>query len=97
MRQRAKIRNATPAAISEDRGNPTMVRAKGIYRNQSLELEQPLELPDGTPVEVDVYSADESHDSEAEGWAQLGMERLEEEWDNPEDAIYDDWKRFYGV
>ena len=33
-----------------------MVRARGRYRNQVLELEQPLAFPDGTPVEVDVLS-----------------------------------------
>ncbi len=32
-----------------------------------------------------------------ESWAELGMERLESEWDNPQDAIYDDWRRLYGV
>ncbi len=41
-----------------------MVRAKGRYRNQMLELEQPLALPEGTQVEVDVYLAEEAHDSE---------------------------------
>ena len=74
-----------------------MVRAKGRYRNQMLELEQPLALPEGTQVEVDVYLAGESHDSEKHAWELLGSARLEEEWDNPEDAIYDDWKKLYGV
>jgi len=62
-----------------------------------LELEQPLALPEGTRVEVDVYLAEEAHSSEDHAWAVLGTARLEEEWDNPEDAIYDDWKRLYGV
>jgi hypothetical protein len=62
-----------------------------------LELEQPLALPEGTQVEVDVYLAGESHDSEKHAWELLGSARLEEEWDNPEDAIYDDWKKLYGV
>jgi hypothetical protein len=70
-----------------------MVRAKGRYRNQALELEQPLALPDGTPVEIDVYIPG---DVEA-AWAAVGMERLEQEWDSPADATYDDWKRLYGV
>ena len=74
-----------------------MVRAKGQYRNQMLELEQPLALPEGTRVEVDVYLAEESRDSEEHGWALLGTARLEEAWDNPQDAIYDDWKNLYGV
>ena len=62
-----------------------------------LELEQPLALPEGTQVEVDVYLAAEAHDSDEHAWALLGTARLEEEWDNPEDAIYDDWKKLYGA
>jgi hypothetical protein len=62
-----------------------------------LELDEPLALADGTPVEVDVYSADEVRAAEAHAWASLGMGRLEDEWDNPEDAVYDDWKKLYGV
>jgi hypothetical protein len=75
----------------------TMVRAKGRYRNQTLELEQPLALPEGTPVEVDVYTPEDAQTAEAQEWASLGMGRLEQEWDNPEDAVYDDWKKLYGV
>lgn len=74
-----------------------MVRARARYRNHVLELEQPLALPDGTPVDVDVYLPDDIEAAEREGWSELGMERLEQEWDNPADAIYDDWKRLYGV
>ncbi len=74
-----------------------MVRAKGRYRNQMLELEQPFALPEGTQVEVDVYVAEEARDSEEHAWELLGTARLEEEWDNPEDAIYDDRKRLFGI
>jgi SAM-dependent methyltransferase len=35
--------------------------------------------------------------SEKQGWSEPGMERLDKEWDNPQDAIYDDWKRHYGA
>jgi len=74
-----------------------MIRAKGRYRNQTLELEQPLALADGTEVEVDIHPAGESQALEDQGWIELGMGRLEETWDNPQDAIYDDWKKLYGV
>jgi hypothetical protein len=69
-----------------------MIRAKGRYRNQVLELDQPLDLAEGTEVEVEIYTGDEEL---REGWAELGMQRLEAEWGNPEDAIYDDWKKLY--
>ena len=60
-----------------------------------LKMEQPLTLPDGTPVEVDVYLADEPRRSEENGWSILGMARLEDEWNNPAYAIYDDWKKLF--
>lgn len=72
------------------------MRAKGRYRNQTLELDRPLELAEGTEVEVEVHPAQAARGSDREGWAELAMSRLEQEWDNPEDAIYDDWKKLYG-
>jgi predicted DNA-binding antitoxin AbrB/MazE fold protein len=74
-----------------------MIRVKGRYRDQILELEQPLALAEGTEVEIDIHLAEEVQGSEQQGWAELGMRRLEQEWDNPEDAVYDDWKKLYGV
>jgi hypothetical protein len=74
-----------------------MLRVKGRYRNQTLELEQPLALAEGTEVEIDIHLAEEAQGAEYQGWAELGMNRLEEGWDNPEDAVYDDWKKLSGV
>ena len=74
-----------------------MVRAKGRYRDQVLELEEPLALPDGAVVEIDIYLADEIQEFEMDSWSLLGMTRLEEVWNNPDDAVYDDWKKLYGV
>jgi len=74
-----------------------MIRTKGRYRNQTLELDQPLALAEGTEVEIDIHLAQEALGAEHRGWAELGMSRLEEEWDNPEDAVYDNWKKLYGV
>jgi hypothetical protein len=71
-----------------------MIRVKGKWENKGLRLEEPVELPDGTEVVIDIHPVSEIED---EGWRDLGMERLEEEWDNPEDSIYDNWKALYGV
>ena len=74
-----------------------MIRVTGRYHQQSVELDAPLSLLDGTVVEVVVrVKADPSAVETAE-FADLGMARLEEEWDNPEDAIYDNWKQLYGL
>ena len=74
-----------------------MIRTKGRYRNQTLELDRPLTLAEGTEVEVAIYLAEQAESSEHHGWVELGISRLEETWDNPEDAIYDDWKKLYGI
>ena len=74
-----------------------MIRAKGRCRNQTLEPDQPLALAEGTEVEIDVHLTEEAPGAEPQEWAELGMQRLDEEWENPEDAVYDDWKKLYGV
>jgi hypothetical protein len=75
-----------------------MIRATGRYRNQMLELDRPLDLQEGTRVviEVDPQTAGDDVDLRSE-WSDIGMSRLEEEWDNPGDAIYDDWRTLYGL
>lgn len=30
-------------------------------------------------------------------WSRLGLDAFEREWDNPDDAIYDDWRNHYDV
>jgi excisionase family DNA binding protein len=30
-------------------------------------------------------------------WTQLSAPAFDADWDNPEDAIYDDWQRLYGL
>lgn len=30
-------------------------------------------------------------------WQHLGLAHFAEGWDNPEDAVYDDWRTHYGV
>ncbi len=67
-----------------------MIRVRGWYRQQKLELEHPLELAEGTEVEVLVYPAEEE-----EAWRELGMSRLEQEWDNPEDAAANDRRKLH--
>ncbi len=71
-----------------------MIRLKGLWKLSSLHLEQPLSLPEGTEVVVEIRTIDEATDAE---WRELGMQRLEAEWDNPADAVYDNWKELYGV
>jgi hypothetical protein len=71
------------------------MRIRGRYRNQTVELAAPLTLADGTEVEVDIILPEAEATDEKEAWQELGMSRLEVEWDNPEDAIYDNWRELY--
>jgi hypothetical protein len=71
------------------------MRVRGRYRNQTVELATPLSLAEGTEVEVDIILPTTETTSDTEGWQELGMSRLEEEWDNPDDAIYDNWRELY--
>lgn len=68
------------------------MRIRGRYRNQTVELSTPLTLAEGTEVEVEITLPEAAVIPDTEGWQELGMSRLEEEWDNPDDAIYDNWK-----
>jgi hypothetical protein len=74
-----------------------IIRTKARYRNQTLELEVPLDLPNGTEVDVEITPTDAAQEQDQDTWGQIGMSRLEEEWDNTQDSIYDDWKKLYGV
>ncbi len=68
------------------------MRVRGRYRHQTVELATPLPVADGTEVEVEIVVPESTAHDESEAWQELGMNRLEEEWDNPDDAIYDSWK-----
>jgi hypothetical protein len=71
---------------------------EGVYRDGKIELtELPGDVRDETRVIVTFLLAEEAQGIEPQGWAELGMSRLEQEWDNPEVAVYDDWKKLYGV
>jgi len=30
-------------------------------------------------------------------WSALGLRSFKEDWDNPEDAVYDNWRKHYGT
>ncbi len=30
-------------------------------------------------------------------WSNLSLETFQKDWDNPEDIVYDDWRKHYGV
>lgn len=41
-----------------------------------------------------VVSPDEAFDAD---WQRLGLAAFEQDWDNPDDAIFDNWRALYGA
>lgn len=74
-----------------------MIRVAGRYRNKTIELVDVLDIPENAEVEVEIHRTKIPAKTERDGWSVLGAERLEIEWDNPQDAVYDNWKQIYGV
>lgn len=70
------------------------IRVLARVQGGKLEMDQPISLPDGETVEVTIQHSDETESKE---WHEVGMSRLEEEWNNEQDAAYDDWRSLYGV
>lgn len=35
--------------------------------------------------------------SDEADWSALSLSTFQKDWDNPEDVIYDDWRKHYGV
>jgi hypothetical protein len=67
-------------------------RKRGRVNGNVVELREPGGLLDGALVEAEIRTLSETEDGH-----DLGMSRLDEDWDNPEDAVYDDWNRLFGV
>lgn len=64
--------------------------------NERGEINLPkLPLKNGTQIEVIILIPDD--DKETEEWAQFSVEAFAEDWDSPEDAIYDNWEEAYGL
>jgi hypothetical protein len=73
-------------------GGHDVIQAKGRYRQGHIELEQSLDVPEGASVELTIRTTTDDDD-----WRELGMDRLESEWHNELDSVYDDWRRLYGI
>lgn len=75
----------------------TSERTQQIYERQvrSLPVAERLQLVrlviDGLSETVDEWAAEE------QAWLDLSLSALQQEWDNPEDAVYDDWRVAYGL
>ena len=68
-----------PRALSRVSWSRKMIRVTGHYQKQSVELDAPLSLSDGTIVEVVVRVNADPSTVERDEFEDLGLTRLEEE------------------
>lgn len=69
-----------------------MVRVNARYAQGQLVLEQPLDLPEGAEVVIDIHQVETD---EQQAW-ELACSRLEAELELA-DPGYDDWRKLYAV
>ena len=69
-----------------------MIRAIGRVQGNVVILLEPCDLPEGQLVTVEIHPAASDEELKAES-----LQALEAAWDNPQDAVYDNWKALYGV
>ena len=69
-----------------------MVRVSARLKQGQLVLDDPLDLPDGTEVVVEIYPLETD---EQNAW-EMACSRLESELELT-DSSYDDWRKLYGV
>ncbi len=68
--------------------NQILAETKQLTKTEQLVLAR-LVL-DSVLVDVDQADAEAN-------WSAMGLEAFQKDWDNPEDAIYDDWREHYDV
>ncbi len=55
---------------------------------------------DGTPIRIkrsDLDALANPVPRKIDAWSHLSAAAFNEDWDNPEDAIYDNWRTLYGI
>ena len=85
-----KLRDAIPE-------NMTIAEASEFWDTHSV-ADYPSRVvaaeyrPDDEPPRNVDQSAAEEND-----WRALSLDSFQQDWDNPEDAVYDNWREVYGV
>lgn len=47
--------------------------------------------------DLDALIQPRPHSPPSDSWTQLSAASFDADWDNPEDVIYDDWEKLYGL
>jgi len=76
--------------ISEERADYLSRMARANFLSEDQIIEKVLDI---------LFSLSDLLDArvEKQGWSFLSERSLQRIWDNPEDAVYDNWRDIYGV
>lgn len=99
LRPRKNIGSAPEWLTTEDAAAYLRVTPSTIYRWTKTGKLQAYKF-DGAPVRIkrsDLDALAKPAHSKIDAWSRLSTTAFNEDWDNPEDAIYDDWRTLYGV
>lgn len=67
---------------------------RGHVKDGVVVLDGSAQLPEGAAVHVVLADADEAEDR---AWPHLAAASFAKDWDNDQDAVYDDWRERYRV
>jgi len=68
---------------------------RGRVRNGVVVLDGAVRLPEGAVVRVELAEGDD--EAKEREWGHIPAASFAEDWDNDQDAVYDDWRERYGV
>lgn len=70
-------------------------------RTRRLYEQQVRKLPIGERLQLVKLVIEELENAamglEEADWSALSLEQFQREWDNADDAVYDDWREAYGI
>jgi len=99
LRQRENAGRLPEWLTVEDAAGYLRVTPSTIYRwTKAGKL--PVYKFNGTPIRIkrsDLEALAKPVHSKSDAWSRLSAAAFNEDWDNSEDAIYDNWRALYGI
>jgi len=100
LRQQREAANSLREWLTvEDAAEYVRVATSTIYRwTKTGKL--PVYKFDGTPIRIkriELEALAKPVYRKIDSWTHLSADAFNQDWDNPEDAIYDNWRALYGI
>jgi len=99
LRSRKNHNRASEWLTTEDAAAYLRVTPKTIYRWTKAGKLAAYKF-EGASIRIkrsDLEALAKPAHNRTEAWTQLSAAAFNQDWDNPEDAIYDNWRTLYGV